>query len=132
MKYAITESQYDRLISVITGAKPDSSFITKIKSNFYKDQNIGEMILKSVEDGNYDIDGKPTDRVINFSIDGFPFLIRKSANGRGKEYTMELPLMNNRELSIGGGVLKKIFYAIADEHMDIEDYMSMYFSDNIS
>ena len=132
MKYVISESQYGRLISKITGVKPDTSFKSKIKSNFYKDQNIGEMILKSVEDGNYEIDGKPTDRVISFSIGGFPFLMRKSVKGSGKKYTMELPLMDDRELSITDNVLNKIFYAIADEHMDIEDYMSMYYFDNLS
>jgi hypothetical protein len=132
MKYVISESQYGRLISKITGVKPDTSFKSKIKSNFYKDQNIGEMILKSVEDGNYEIDGKPTDRVISFSIGGFPFLMRKSVKGGGKKYTIELPLMDDRELSITDNVLNKIFYAIADEHMDIEDYMAMYYFDNLS
>jgi hypothetical protein len=132
MKYVISESQYGRLISKITGIKPDTSFKSKIKSNFYKDQNIGEMILKSVEDGNYEIDGKPTDRVISFSIGGFPFLMRKSVKSSGKKYTMELPLMDDRELSITDNVLNKIFYAIADEHMDIEDYMAMYYFDNLS
>ena len=132
MKYVISESQYGRLISKITGIKPDTSFKSKIKSNFYKDQNIGEMILKSVEDGNYEIDGKPTDRVISFSIGGFPFLMRKSVKSSGKKYTMELPLMDDRELFITDNVLNKIFYAIADEHMDIEDYMAMYYFDNLS
>ena len=46
MKYQISESQYKKLISKITGKKGDESFISKIKNflSLNKDRSIGLMI----------------------------------------------------------------------------------------
>ncbi len=129
MKLLVSESQLSRLISKVTKLEPENGFLTKLISVINKDQEIGKMVLNAVKEGNYDIGGKPT-RFIRFNINGFPFVIEKAIIGRGKQFSMTLPLMSNRELSISDNVLKKIYYIIAKEHMDEKDYMTMSFIDS--
>ena len=65
MKIIITESQFSRLISKVTEMEPENSFLTKLVSVINKDQEVGKLVLKAVQEGNYDID----DKVLYFIID---------------------------------------------------------------
>jgi hypothetical protein len=129
MKIIITESQFSRLVSKVTEMEPENSFLTKLVSVINKDQEVGKMVLKAVQEGNYDIDDKVL-HFIKFNINGFPFVIEKSILGRGKKYEMTLPYLSNHKLSISDNLLKKIYHIIAKEHMDIKDYMVMHHMDS--
>lgn len=129
MKYAITESQYDKLISRLTGKKGDNSFISKIK-NFLssnKDQSIGLMILESVGEGNYELESIDQ-KSANFTINSFPIEIKRDTFNKifkNKRYSLILPVINDEPLKVGVRICRDIFYEIASEHMDPYDYFNI-------
>lgn len=125
MKYQITESQYKKLISKITGKKDDDGFISKIK-NFLssnKDQDVGRMILQSVEEGKYDLDSIDSSSA-DFAINGFPIEISRK-NG----YHLYLPVVSKEPLKVGGKICKEIFHEIADKHMDPVELLYIWMDD---
>ena len=139
MKYLIKESQYNKLISKITGKKRDESFISKIK-NFIssdKDQFIGIMILESVKEGNYEFESIDQ-KSANFSINSFPIEIKRNplalsdpqSLNKKKYYTLILPVIKNEPLKVGVKICRDIYYEIASEHMDQYDYLEIWGQDN--
>ena len=139
MKYIIKESQYNKLISKITGKKRDESFISKIK-NFLssdKDQSIGLMILESVKEGNYEFESIDQ-KSANFTINSFPIEIKRNPLALGdpqsfnknKYYTLILPLIKREPLKVGVNICRDIFYEIASEHMDQYGYLEIWGQDN--
>ena len=124
MKYQITESQYKKLISKITGKK-DDGFISKIKNfiGLNKDQDVARMILQSVEEGRYDLDSIDS-KSAEFVINGFPIEIRRM-NG----YHLYLPVVSKEPLKVGGKICKKIFYEIADKHMTYAEHLHIWMDD---
>lgn len=125
MKYQITESQYKKLISKITGKKDDGGFISKIKNfiGLNKDQAVGQMILQSVKEGRYDFDS--IDRLsAKFAINGFPIEIHRKVG-----YHLYLPFVGRERLKVGGKICKKIFYEIADKHMTYAEHLHIWMDD---
>lgn len=125
MKVIISESQYKKIISRITGKKGDESFISKIKNflSLNKDQEVGQMILQSVKEGRYDFDS--IDRLsAKFMINGFHIEIYRK-NG----YHLYLPLVDKERLKVGGKICKKIFYEIADKHMTYVEHLNIWMDD---
>jgi hypothetical protein len=131
MKYIIKESQYNKLISKITGKKRDESFMSKIK-NFLssdKDQSIGLMILESVKEGNYEFESIDQ-KSASFTINSFPIEIKRNPLALGdpqsfnkkKYYTLILPIIKSEPLKVGRTICKQIFYTIAEKHMNPYDY----------
>ena len=125
MKYQITESQYKKLISKITGKKDDGGFISKIKNfiGLNKDQDVARMILQSVEEGRYDLDSIDS-KSAEFVINGFPIEIRRM-NG----YHLYLPVVSKERLKVGGKICKKIFYEIADKYMTPVEHLYIWMED---
>ena len=125
MKYQITESQYKKLISKITGKKDDGGFIDKIKNfiGLNKDQDVARMILQSVKEGRYDFDS--IDRLsAKFAINGFPIEIHRKVG-----YHLYLPFVGRERLKVGGKICKKIFYEIADKHMTYAEHLHIWMDD---
>ena len=125
MKYQITESQYKKLISKITGKKDDGGFISKIKNfiGLNKDQAVGQMILQSVKEGRYDFDS--IDRLsAKFAINGFLIEIHRKVG-----YHLYLPFVGRERLKVGGKICKKIFYEIADKHMTYAEHLHIWMDD---
>jgi hypothetical protein len=140
MKYQISESQYNKLISKITGKKGNESFISKIK-NFLrsdKDQSVGLMILESVKEGNYELDSIDQ-KSASITINSFPVEIKRNPLALGdpqsfnknKYYTLILPLINNVPLKVSVTICRDIFYKIAEEHMDFDEYLKLSYEDYI-
>ena len=128
MKYVIAESQYNRLISKITGNKlKDDNYIgklTKLISGNH-DKQVGDMILNSVNNDNYEfINFKGVDSSVEFSINGLPFTILRNVNN-SNNYLLMSTFLNNEPLKVSNKVLKKIFYTIANEHMDVMNFVLM-------
>lgn len=125
MKYQITESQYKKLISKITGKKDDGGFIAKIKNfiGLNKDQDVARMILQSVEEGRYDFDSIDS-LSAKFAINGFPIEIHRK-NG----YYLHLPFVGRERLKVGRKICKKIFYEIADKHMTYAEHLHIWMDD---
>jgi hypothetical protein len=139
MKYIIKESQYNKLISKITGKKRDESFMSKIK-NFLssdKDQSIGLMILESVKEGNYEFESIDQ-KSASFTINSFPIEIKRNPLSLGdpqsfnkkKYYTLILPIIKSEPLKVGVKICRDIFYEIASEHMDQHGYFTLWGEDN--
>lgn len=140
MKYQISESQYKKLISKITGKKGDESFISKIK-NFLssnKDQSVGQMILQSVKEGNYEFESIDQ-KSASFTINSFPVEIKRNpvrlgdpqSFSKNKYYTLILPLIDSEPLKVGVNICRDIFYEIAEEHMDFDEYLKLSYEDYI-
>ena len=125
MKYVITESQYKKLVSKITGKKGDVGFIDKIKNfiGLNKDQDVARMILQSVKEGKYDLDSINS-KSSEFVINNFPIEI-----SRMDGYHLYLPMVSKEPLKVGGKICKKIFYEIADKHMDPIEHMYIWMED---
>ena len=138
MKIIITESQYDKLISSLTGEpKRNPSLFSKFKNwiSGNSDNEVGKMLLKSIESGNYEFDGIDilyTIYTIKFSINNFPFKITKD-NGSTKDniFSLYMPYVKE-ELKINKNLLKHIFDLMAKNHMDTEDYLNMHLTDMIN
>jgi len=125
MKYQISESQYNKLISKITGKKDDDGFVAKIKNflSLNKDQSVGQMILQSVKEGRYDFDSIDS-LSAKFAINGFPIEIHRK-NG----YYLYLPFVGRERLKVGGKICKKIFHEIADKHMTYAEHLYIWMDD---
>ncbi len=125
MKYIITESQYKKIISRVTGKNGDESFISKIKNflSLNKDQEVGQMILQSVKEGRYDFDSIDS-LSAKFAINGFPIEIHRK-NG----YYLHLPFVGRERLKVGRKICKKIFYEIADKHMSYIEHLHIWMDD---
>ena len=127
MKYSITESQYKKLISKITGKKDGNGFIDKIKDflSLNKDQVVGRMILESIKEGNYELESIDQ-KSASITINSFPIEIKRNPLALGdpqsfnksKYYTLILPLFDSKPLKVGVSICRDIFYEIASEHMD--------------
>jgi dsRNA-specific ribonuclease len=127
MKYLITESQYNRLVSKMTGINmKDESYLGKLLRMVLgnQDKQVGDMILKSVEDNNYEFIEFNGDSSVDFNIKGLPFTIFRNVRPSGV-YIIKSNLLSNEPLKISSKVLKKIFYSIAKDHMDVTDYVLM-------
>jgi len=125
MKIIISENQYKRIISKITGEGDNSNnnFLNKLKSLIgRKDNEIGNMVLNSVIKGNYKFISFRGDYEVKFFIKYFPFTILRNKPG---DYEMILPLFKEKKISINNKILKNIFFEIAKEHMDVSDYVFM-------
>ena len=139
MKYAITESQYKKLISKITGKKDGNGFIDKIKDflSLNKDQVVGRMILESIKEGNYELESIDQ-KSASITINSFPIEIKRNpirlgdpqSFSKNKYYTLILPLINGEPLKIGVKICRDIFYEIASEHMDPYEYLKIWGEDN--
>lgn len=127
MKYQISESQYKKLISKITGKKDDGGFIAKIKNfiGLNKDQDVGQMILQSVREGRYDLDSIDS-KSAEFAINGFPIEIRRM-NG----YHLYLPVVSKEPLKVGGKICRKIFHEIADKHMTPVEHLYIWMEETL-
>jgi hypothetical protein len=126
MKYQISESQYNKLISKITGKKGDENFISKIKNflSLNKDRSVGLMILQSVEEGNYELDNINSGSA-KFDVNDFPIEVSR-ING----YHLYLPMVSEEPLKVGRTICKQIFYTIAEKHMDSHEYLKIWGEDH--
>ena len=137
MKIIITESQYDKLISSLTGEpKRDPSLFSKFKNWVLgnNDNEIGKILLKSIESGNYEFDGIDTSNfiyTINFTINNFPFEITKDNGSKDNKFSLYMPYVKE-ELKINKNLLIRIFDSMAKKHMDLNDYFNMYLNDMIN
>ena len=125
MKIIISESQYSKLISQITGKEMKQNFFSVIKNllNRNKDQEVGQMILQSVKEGRYDFDSIDS-LSAKFAINGFPIEIHRK-NG----YYLHLPFVGRERLKVGRKICKKIFYEIADKHMTYAEHLHIWMDD---
>jgi hypothetical protein len=137
MKIILTESQYDKLMSSLTGEpKRDPSLFSKFKNWVLgnNDNEIGKMLLKSIESGNYEFDGIDTSNfiyTINFTINNFPFEITKDNGSKDNKFSLYMPYVKE-ELKINKNLLIRIFDSMAKKHMDLNDYFNMYLNDMIN
>jgi hypothetical protein len=137
MKIILTESQYDKLMSSLTGEpKRDPSLFSKFKNWVLgnNDNEIGKMLLKSIESGNYEFDGIDTSNfiyTINFTINNFPFEITKDNGSKDNKFSLYMPYVKE-ELKINKNLLKHIFDLMAKNHMDLNDYFNMHLNDMIN
>lgn len=125
----INESQYNKLVSNITGKNVKQNFFSVIKNllNGNKDQKVGLMILKSVEEGNYEFEKiDDLNATIEFTINGFPVKVSKVGY-----YRLYLPFLNENPLNVEPVVCKDIFYELAKKHMDSDAFFRVFFSDAI-
>lgn len=125
MKIIISESQYSKLISQITGKEMKQNFFSFIKNllNRNKDQEVGQMILQSVKEGRYDFDS--IDRLsAKFAINGFLIEIHRKVG-----YHLYLPFVGRERLKVSGKICKKIFYEIADKHMTYAEHLHIWMDD---
>jgi hypothetical protein len=137
MKIILTESQYDKLMSSLTGEpKRDPSLFSKFKNWVLgnNDNEIGKILLKSIESGNYEFDGIDTSNfiyTINFTINNFPFEITKDNGSKDNKFSLYMPYVKE-ELKINKNLLIRIFDSMAKKHMDLNDYFNMYLNDMIN
>jgi hypothetical protein len=134
MKIIITESQYDKLISSLTGEpKRNPSLFSKFKNwiSGNSDNEVGEMLLKSIETENYEfvgIDTSYSTYTINFTINDFPFKLIKDNSNKNNKFSLYMPYFKE-ELKINKNLLMYIFKLMAKRHMNIKDYFDMYLTD---
>lgn len=129
MKIILTESQYNKLVSNITGKNVKQNFFSVIKNllNGNKDQKVGLMILESVEEGDYEFENfNSLNTTIEFTINGFPVEVSKVGH-----YRLYLPYLNKTPLNVGSNICKDIFYRIAEKHMDSGAFLRVFLSDAI-
>lgn len=140
MKIIISESQYSKLISQITGKEMKQNFFSFIKNllNRNKDQKVGDMILQSVKEGNYELESIDQ-KSARFTINSFPIEVKRNpirldnpeSFNKNKYYTLILPLINGELLKVGVNICRDIFYEIAKEHMDFDVYLKLSYEDYI-
>ena len=140
MKIIISESQYNKLISQITGKEMKQNFFSFIKNllNRNKDQKVGDMILQSVKEGNYELESIDQ-KSARFTINSFPIEVKRNpirldkpeSFNKNKYYTLILPLINGELLKVGVNICRDIFYEIAKEHMDFDVYLKLSYEDYI-
>jgi len=140
MKIIISESQYSKLISQITGKEMKQNFFSVIKNllNRNKDQKVGDMILQSVKEGNYELESIDQ-KSARFTINSFPIEVKRNpirldkpeSFNKNKYYTLILPLINGELLKVGVNICRDIFYEIAKEHMDFDVYLKLSYEDYI-
>lgn len=123
MKIIITESQlsnFFRKVSTLPSEDKKKGLLVKLKELLgSKDQFIGELILKSIENGNVAltkvIDLDNLEWEIHFSVDNVPFVItRLVGSGRGwssalEYFVIQSPMFGDDELDINQDVALKIF-----------------------
>jgi hypothetical protein len=134
MKIVITEEQYDKLMSQLTGeTKRKPSKFEKFKNwlSGNNDNGVGKMLLKSVETGNYEFEGIDIlyyTYTINFTINDFPFKLIKDNSNKNNKFSLYMPY-TKEELKINKNLLIRIFNLMAKNHMDVKDYFEMYLTD---
>jgi hypothetical protein len=134
MKIVITESQYNKLMSHLTGeTKRKPSKFEKFKNwlSGNNDNGVGKMLLKSVETGNYEFEGIDIlyyTYTINFTISDFPFKLIKDNSNKNNKFSLYMPYLKE-ELKINKNLLMHIFNLMAKNHMDVKDYFEMYLTD---
>ena len=96
-----------------------------------QDKQVGNMILKSVEDNNYEFIEFDGDSSVEFNIKGLPFTIFRNVKHSG-DYIIKSNLLSNKPLKISSRLLQKIFYSIAKDHMDVTDYVLMKGMDSLN
>jgi hypothetical protein len=123
MKYIVTESQLSNFfekVSTLAPEKKKKGFLVKLKELLgSKDQFIGELILKSIENGKSSLtnitDLGNLEWEIQFSVDSIPFVItRLIGTGRGwssalEYFVIKSPMFGDEELDINQNVALKIF-----------------------
>lgn len=123
MKIIITESQlsnFFRKVSTLPSEDKKKGLLVKLKELLgSKDQFIGELILKSIENGNVTltkiVDLGNLEWDIHFSVDSVPFVIsRLIGTGRGwssalEYFVVKSPMFGDEELEINQDVALKIF-----------------------
>ena len=140
MKIIISESQYSKLISQITGKEMKQNFFSVIKNllNRNKDQKVGDMILQSVKEGNYELESIDQ-KSARFTINSFPIEVKRNpirldnpeSFNKNKYYALILPLINGVLLKVSVNICRDIFYEIAEEHMDFDEYLKLSYEDYI-
>lgn len=139
MKIIITESQYGKLISSLTGEpeKTPSKF-EKFKNWLLnrKNKDIGEIILKFILSGDYEYEGIkviPLSITIKFAINNFPFELRKERlvmNRTYHKYVYHLYFpYTGEEIQIDKRISKDIFNLLAQNHMGADDLLRLYMED---
>jgi len=134
MKIVITEEQYDKLMSSLTGeTKREPSKFEKFKNwlSGNNDDGVGKMLLKSIETGNYEFDRIDTSYstyTINFTINYFPFELTKNNSNKNNKFSLYMPYIKE-ELKINKKLLMHIFDLMAKTHMSFKDYFDMHLTD---
>ena len=137
MKIVITEEQYDKLMSSLTGeTKREPSKFEKFKNwlSGNNDNGVGKMLLKSIETGNYEFDRIDTSYstyTINFTINGFPFELTKNNSNKNNKFSLYMPYIKE-ELKINKKLLMHIFDLMAKHHMSFKDYFDMHLTDMVN
>ncbi len=111
----LTEDQYDKLISSITGEPLKGSVFSKIFGYFKNNSNIGRMVLNAVKRGNYKFE---------FTINDFPFILTKEKGLFGMIHDLSTPLIE-KDLGIGRKIGEELFDILTEKHMDNDDFIRM-------
>jgi hypothetical protein len=135
MKILVTEVQFDKLISTVTGEplNGNKTFFSKVLKYFKSDSNIGEMILNSIKKNNYEFDSYGVDDntyKLEFTISNFPFVLTKERTVFHYKYILYAPLIQS-EMEINTKVGDEIFNLLAERYMSIYDYMEMTYHFNV-
>ena len=128
MKILVTEEQYDKLISTITGEPlKGKSFFSGILKHFKNDSNIGRMVLNAVKKGNYefvDIKSRIGAYDIEFTINDFPFILTKEKGLFDMIHDLSIPLID-KNFVIGNKIGEELFDILTLKHMNNLDYIHM-------
>lgn len=127
MKITITEDQYDKLISSITGEPLKGSVFSKIFGYFKNDSNIGRMVLNAVKRGDYKFDNYGIRNGVykfEFTINDFPFILTKEKGLFVIIHDLSTPLIE-KDLEIGRKIGEELFDILAQKHMDNDDFIRM-------
>lgn len=127
MKIIITEDQYDKLISSITGEPLKGSVLSKIFGYFKNDSNIGRMVLNAVKRGDYKFDNYGIRNGVykfEFTINDFPFILTKENGLYDMIHDLSTPLIG-KDSKIGRKIGEELFDILAQKHMDNDDFIRM-------
>ena len=126
MKYIVTESQYERIFSKLSGLSNEDSFLDKIKTKLIggDDDSIGRMILDAIKSGK-EKDVKDNGKnMIYFKINKIPIQISRHTSyriGGGEYYTVVIPPLDSNGLYMSGGLEKSIWKILQKKYnFDIE------------
>ena len=127
MKILVTEDQYDKLISSITGEPLKGSVFSKIFGYFKNDSNIGRMVLNAVKRGNYKFDNYGIRNGVykfEFTINDFPFILTKEKGLFDMIHDLSIPLID-KNFVIGNKIGEELFDILTLKHMNNLDYIHM-------
>ena len=126
MKYVITESQYERVFSKLSGLSNKDSFLDKIKSKLIggDEDSIGRMILDAIKNGKETDVRYNGEDIIYFEINKTPIQINRHISyrrGGGYYFTIMIPPIDSNHLYMSDGLQKSIWRRLRKKYnFDVE------------